>query len=292
MAKRSTSINERHTGYTEAMESLFGTLDLHTLADVTKREGTPANYRWLRRFLFTALDLEENPNPDYYVQTGCILPFRSVLSMLSLFQLLDRLNVSYTFLRENEYCIGLPIMYQAKGEEIEEADALCADLIELNMAQIRQLGVRGIVHFCDSGFAMMQKLHNDPNLELMFYVDFLIEQLKSRQLRLEPTVVGYYRGCWRTRYELNPKLKIDHAAHRALIERIEGVTLVDLPQSICCHENEVGIVEAAESSRVECIVTPCEGCRVGVNRGMLTRPKSRRIPVYMHSDILLQALVD
>jgi len=290
MAKHDKSISERH-GAEDGYRYLFGSADPAELTERAKRQGSTAApaYGLLRNWLLDSLRLEERPDPEYMIITGCIRVFDSTLALRRYFRLLDKLGIAYTFLRMSEYCSNLPALHTAKGEEAWQAAWTGArDLMEMNLAQARELGVRNPVYFCSDGFAVAQEVFTrfGMDMEPLFYLDILSDRLEGRELRLEPCVVGYYQGCWRERRETNPKLKLNQPLWRAMLDRIEGIRVVELSTSICCKENPLAIVEEAESHGADCIVTPCNGV------GQRNFRALKRIPAKTVADILFEALGD
>ena len=286
MAKSDRSISERH-GYNAGVKSLFGSLDPGELTEKARRELSAASsYRWLRRFLIDALGLTEKPNPEYLIIMGCIRPFDVPMALLNYFRLLDQLGIAYAFLRDREYCSNLPAYLTARGkEDWEAADAGAKELREMNLAHARALGVKAACYFCSDGFAIAQRLFKKfgSDMEPLYCLDIVKERLGGRALQLSPRVIGYYQGCWREQFELNPKLEIDFAGYRTMMDTIEGIEVVDLPRNLCCKRDISAVVEAAERQGVNCIVTPCAGCQLRV-------ATLRRVPALMLSDIVLEAV--
>jgi len=286
MAKRDKSYAEVH-GWESGMKYLYGSAAPAELTEKAKKDTSahPA-YGMLRSLVLDGLGLEGRPNPEYLIITGCMRIFDSPLRLVNYFKLLDQVGIAYTLLKEKEYCSNLPALLNAREEDWEESYAGARELRDRNLAQARALGVRGVAYFCCDGFAIAQKLHTElgSDMETLFYLDVLKERLEGRSFRLEPVVLGWYQGCWRERFYLNPDLKLNLADWRGMLDRIEGVTIVDdLPHKVCCKEDVSPVIEAAERHGVDCIITPCAGCQMRLAR-------AKRVPAKTVSDILLEAL--
>lgn len=288
MADQNESIAARQ-GSLPGYELMFGSSDSAELTEAAKRNMARHNYAGLRGFVLNALGLEEKENPEYLVIIGCVRVFDSPDGLRNYFGLLDKLGVAYTFLRNTEYCSNLPALHTAAGDKAwkaawEGARTLC----EKNLEQARTLGVKGVLYFCSDHYSIARQVFVEFGLDMepTFYLDILPQKLEGRTLRLDPCVVGFFQGCWRERRLVNSELQPNHQAWRGMLERIHGVELVDLPSHICCKEDPLALVEAAERLGADCIVTPCHGL------GQANFRKLRRVPAKTVSDLLLDALVD
>ena len=116
MSKQDKSLSERH-GIEDGYRYLFGSADPIELTERAKRQvsTTAPGYALLRNWLLDSLCLEESPEPEYLIITGCIRVFDSTLRLHRYFSLLDKLGITYTFLRMNEYCSNLPATRHPTG---------------------------------------------------------------------------------------------------------------------------------------------------------------------------------
>jgi len=288
MAREDRSIAERQ-GFKGGYELMFGSSDSEELTRAAKEKMAQHDYAGLRGFVLNALGIEEKENPEYLIIIGCVRVFDSPDGLRNYFGLLDKLGVTYTFLRTTEYCSNLPALHTAAGERAWQAAWEGArDLGEKNLEQARKLGVKGVAYFCSDSYAIAQQVFTKFGLDMepIFYLDILPERLEGRPLRLDPCVVGFFPGCWRERRLVNSELRLNHQVWRSMVERIEGVRVVDLPSHICCKEDPLALVEAAERLGADCIVTPCHGL------GQANFKKLKRVPAKTVSDLLMEALLD
>jgi hypothetical protein len=284
MKKRTQSINEIR-GISKFMQHVFGTLDIPELAERAKNETSSVTYKWLRTALFNSLGLESKQNPEYLIMTGCVVPFHSASCIVEYCKLCDRLAISYAFLKDTEYCSGLPMLYAANKDQISEAEKLAKEQLDMNLTQARALGVKGVVYLCNRGYTIAQKLFQAADMELFFYPDIVLDKLESIELQMKETLVGYYQGCWRWSRELNPNMNIDFERYRRSVEQIKGVTVIDLPSNDCSNnEARLAAIEKAEQNHVDFILTPCIDCRQWAIR------QSKKIPVKFLPEIFLDAL--
>ena len=196
MARDDKSIAERQ-GSKGGYELMFGSSDSADLTKAAKQKMAQHDYAGLRGFVLNALGIEEKENPEYLIIIGCVRVFDSPDGLRNYFGLLDKLNVTYTFLRTTEYCSNLPALHTAAGEQAWQAAWEGArDLGEKNLEQARKLGVKGVAYFCSDSYAIAQQVFTKFGLDMepIFYLDILPERLKGRTLRLDPCVVGFFPG--------------------------------------------------------------------------------------------------
>ena len=110
-------------------------------------------------------------------------------------------------------------------------------------------------------------------------------RLEKETLRVKPTTIGYYEGCWARPHIINPNLDINLPAYRKWLNRIEGLHIVEMPHRTCCVMNPSRILDTAEANKVDCVVTPCTGCFV-----FLDRASRGRIPIKFLPELLLDAM--
>lgn len=288
MSKRRQSIAEWHgPGVEEGYKFVFRSSDPAQISDEIRELKASHAYPGIRSMVLTSLGAKEHANPEYMIITGCVRVFDSTQGLCSYFTLLDRLGISYTFLRHSEYCSALPALHTASTEqEWDTAWKDAREMAERNYEQARPLGVKNLVYFCSDGYSVAQRLHERFGLESepLFYLDILCDRLEGRTFRLEPTVVGFFPGCWKERRMVNPNLEVEPQNWRSMIERIEGVRLVEMSSEICCKEDAATIVSRAEELGADCIVTPCHGVGQAKFRNL------GKLPALTVSDLLLEAL--
>ncbi|MDB4433469.1 hypothetical protein N9166_01900 [bacterium] len=288
MIEREKSIAEQQ-GLADGYAFTFGSTDPDLLIERIREGKASHTYAGMRRIVLSSLGVEEKLNPEYIIITGCVRVFDSTQGLRNYFTLLDRLAVPYSLLPVSEYCSNLPSLHTASGEEAwQKAWRDAREVYERNLEQAREAGAKHLVHFCSDGYAVARHLYDefDVDLEPLFYLDILTDRIEGRALRLEPTVVGLFTGCWRERRKVNRKLRVNHRGWRRMVEQIDGVEIRELPRELCCKEDALALVEEAEKLGVDRIVTPCHGVGQARFRAL------NRIPAMTISDLVLAALVD
>ncbi|MFW6115535.1 MAG: (Fe-S)-binding protein [Chloroflexota bacterium] len=170
----------------------------------------------------------------YFV--GCVSAMfpRSYSVAQGFVQLLEKADVDYALLGEQEWCCGYP---QAIGGEPEGARRT----MRHNLEAVRALGAKTLVTTCPSCSHFWKHtysvaLEEDLGLEVVHAAEFLADLLETGDLPLRDDlreqVVTYHDPC-----DLGRKSGIFEAPRRILAQ-IPGVTLVEMPEnregSHCC----------------------------------------------------------
>ena len=82
-----------------------------------------------------------------------------------------------------------------------------------------------------------------------------------------------------------PGASLDWGRYRRLLDRIEGLRVVDLPHDICCQSHAMQLVEEAEKNSVDAILCSCE-----TGYGMLKAAAAGRVQVRYLPGLLLQSV--
>lgn len=190
---------------------------------------------------------------------GCYLPFMMPQLLCNYIEILERLGVEYTYL-EKEFCCGAPMMETTTGADLEKSVEAGREFMLMNRELAEQKGVKAISYCCIVCTYVARKLFPNDTIRHLYYPDLIIEKLENKALRVTTTVVGYYEGCHRTYHAFAPEVNLDLAGYRKLLDRIEGLEVVDLPHKICCVDYPERIVEEAERRHVDTILCLCPGC--------------------------------
>lgn len=220
-----------------------------------KDRGVHALPHILRQQLLRSLGIKaRKEQSENVVIFGCYKPFTSPDLIRDYLKLFDILDIDYTWM-EKEYCCGFPIVGQSSeySEEVREFNQANAALAKQKMA--KQL------IFCCIGCATASKhTVNAPEIESRYVLDVLLDVMENRKYQITPTTIGYFEGChsW---FNYNfPEGKQNWARYRAMLDRIEGLTVVDLPRNLCCKRSGDRIFQKAEELQIDCIVAPCIDC--------------------------------
>lgn len=262
------------------------------IADVHNISGEPNE----NRLMWT----DNLPNPpkgigkekaDVIYFVGCVSAMfpRSYSVAQSFVQLLEKADVDYGLMGESEWCCGYP---QAISGEPERA----RQTMEHNLAFVQGMGAKTLVTTCPSCFHFWKHtypaaLDAEIDLEVQHATEFLADLLESDQLDLREDlreqVVTYHDPC-----DLGRKSGVFEAPRR-IIERIPGLTLVEMPEngegSHCCggggnlesFDPELSasiaarrIRQAAETG-AKTVVSACQQCE----RTLFSAARSERIRV-------------
>jgi len=215
---------------------------------------------------------------------GCYLSFITPLELRDYLRLLDRLGVSYTFL-DKEFCCGMPMLFSTEGEERVKVMRAAREFMEMNRDSAQRKGAKTMVYFCPWCAYLAKTFFHDDATCHIYYPDLIMELLEKETLRVAPTVVGYYEGCHTRNRFYAPGISLDWVRYRKLLDRIEGLTVVDLPRDICCIESAERIVEAAKERKLDTILLSCVSGYVAIRGIAGGRIQTRYFP-----EILLQAL--
>jgi len=171
------------------------------------------------------------------------------------------------------------------GADNEKAVAAGKKFMQMNLDLARQKGATTISYWCVWCAHLAKRFLPDDAIRHLYYPDLIIEKLENETLRVAPTVVGYYEGCHLRNRTLAPGIELDWGKYRELLDRIEGLKVVDLPNRICCEEYPERIVEAAEKESLDTILCSCITCyrKVGI-------AAEGRVQMKYFPEMLLQAL--
>ena len=160
--------------------------------------------------------------------TGCVsayFPMAQKIPM-SLANILDAADVSFTLLGEEEWCCGFPLLGAGLRENIK-------DLIEHNVEAVREKSAKKAVLACPSCFQMWREYYPDE-FEIMHVTQLLKELVSSDRLPLrnQSFTVTYHDPC-----DLGRGSQ-EYDAPREVIRAIPGVNLVELKHNredcLCC----------------------------------------------------------
>jgi Fe-S oxidoreductase len=181
-------------------------------------------------------------------------------------QLLNALQIEYNLLPER-YCCGWTILGRATDDERADAVSKVKSLAERNIEGARKLGAKNVYQFCHMCAALAQYADTEgTGMTMGFGLDILTGPLKKvKRLKLaEPARVGYYRGCLGLKKAMNPNFQFDFDTYRSWLDRIEGLEVMDLPNTICCQASAKGredVKKIARENTLDYVVTPCLECR-------------------------------
>lgn len=211
---------------------------------------------------------------------GCYRPFTSQGLIRDYVKLLNFLDVDYTWF-EKEYCCGWPIVgqnpekYMAIGEQSSRRNLVLADGKK----------VKTLAYCCVGCAYAVRHMIKDSSIQLVYVLDIILDAIEKLPGKIKPVTVGYFEGChsW---YRYNfPNGAPDWARYRHALDGIDGLTVVDLPNTLCCKRSADKIIEKAKSLDLDSIICPCNGCQK-----TLTDKEENQISILSYPEVLLQLL--
>lgn len=234
-------------------------------------------------------DLPDSPDDgfvrssaDVVYFTGCVASFYPIAQQIpmAMTQILERQDVHFTLLGEDEWCCGFPLLGAGLKKHFRT-------YIEHNVEVIRQTGARKVVFACPSCYQTWREFY-PKDFEIRHAAEFFDElPLKSVLTQPVPLTVCYHDPC-----DLGRGARVFEEPRR-LIRAIPGVELVELSRNRercrCCGgggnlemtdpslsaritEEKVAEVVATEA---QAVVTCCQQCV----RTMTAYVKKSQIPV-------------
>jgi Fe-S oxidoreductase len=203
------------------------------------------------------------------VMQGCYLPFSSPFLLRDYFRLLDLLAIDYTWL-DQEFCCGLPLLLQSAKEEQGKTMASCKEFIRMNSGQAQKQGATTLAYCCVGCAHATKGLFPNEADRHVYVLDLIADKLENKTLQIPPATVGYFEGCHTTYRAHYPRTHLDWNRYRRLLGAIEGLTVVDLENDLCCKRASAEIIEQAEKVKLDKILCACNGCALflgGANQG-------------------------
>ena len=226
----------------------------------------------------------------YFV--GCMASFSPQVQDIpaALVQLMEKAEVDFTILGEQEHCCGYPLLAGGMDEEVER-------LIEHNTRAIERTGASRVVFSCPSCYRTFREVYA-LDAEVVHHTQFLLELVEEGRLcprKLELTAV-YHDPC-----DLGRHSGV-YEEPRRLVRRF--CTLRELPRAKevapCCGGG--GDVETvnpelverisrsavAEAAGAGVVVTACQQCKRVLRRG--ARDAGLGVEVRDVAEVMLEAL--
>ena len=208
---------------------------------------------------------------------GCYRPFNSPYFVRDAIRLLEILDIDYTYLAQ-EYCCGAPLAMKASKGQRADMIALGDDFNRQNFDLARQKGASKMAYCCCGCVHAARNTFKETLDSHVYILDLIMDGLGKRRLRIPETVVGYFEGCHtfvRTNY---PAGGIAWDRYRQLLNNIEGLQVVDLPNKLCCKNAKEEIIESAEKRNLDKILFSCSGCYAALTPAARGRVQTISLP--------------
>lgn len=220
-------------------------------------------------------DLRDPPDDGYIRDqaevvyfTGCVASYFPMAQQipLALSQVLDKAEVDFTLLGEDEWCCGFPLMGAGLRDRTK-------DLIEHNISVVKAKGAQKVVFACPSCYQMWRE-HYPPEFELYHVTQYLNELISTCRLPIKQMdmTVTFHDPC-----DLGRGSR-EYSAPREVIRSIPGIKLVELKHNrencLCCGGGgNLEMIDAGLSGDIaadkiqevldtgaDAVVTACQQC--------------------------------
>ena len=192
---------------------------------------------------------------EYGVMFGCYRPFTTPFLLRDYIRLLDILDVDYTWL-EKEYCCGLPLVV----DNPEKGYAQGSRFIRKNFELAKAKGAKEMVYCCVACAHAARHVFADSGGQHRYILDLLLDRVEGMASKADPMTLGYFEGCHSFYRACYPGADLDWKRYRQSLERIRGLSLVDLPSKLCCKKSTEKIIQLALDKNLDTILCPCNAC--------------------------------
>jgi hypothetical protein len=260
-------MQKRNVSYSEEFEKLVEYLaagrTLEEQIESCEKTGNHALPAILRTGLLRSIGVPEpKANAENFMIWSCYVPFWSSMKLRDTVKLLNLLGVEYNY-SGKEICCGAPMMQDAielvevTEERRKKILAKTQGFMQHNVDLAEQAGQKTMVYACQVCACLAKKAFpNEPDRHRYIY-DPIMDKLEERDLKIAPTVMGFFEGCHRF-FPYNSNL--DWKRYRKLLGRVKGLEVVDMSQKLCCKQDSDGILAEAEKKNLSTIVAPDGDC--------------------------------
>ncbi len=215
---------------------------------------------------------------------GCYRPFTTPFLVRDCIRLLDILNIDYTYL-DQEHCCGVPLAMIASKEDLGDVTDAGREFNQMNLDLARQKGASKLAYCCSGCVHAALSTIGDTSDRHVYVLDLILDRLEQQRLEIPPTVMGYFEGCHTFVRRTYPKARLDWSRYRQRISEIEGLEIVDLPNTMCCKMSAAEIIDTAVKMKLKKILCPCSGCYAS-----LMKPAQAIVQLMSVPELLLQSL--
>lgn len=259
-------------------------------AEYVKENGMSLSPDLMRRAVLGGIEVKRKKGPvENLIKVGCEC-FGIVLMLRYYCQLLEKLGIDYGFLEKEYCCLNIPLyMELAAGRDRSEIDKTSREIQWSHVDEAHRRGAKNLVHFCTWCTIKNKYLFNDVDVKQLYCLDLLTDPKvwEGKKLKLNKTV-GSYMGTSHRKgiYEPTGEITMEYEwkEYRKLLDRVEGLEVVDIP-FYCCQVSVEPIWRFVKEHDLHTIVVGCPTCY-----GNLQRHTPEGVEVKSISQVLLEAL--
>jgi len=200
--------------------------------------------------------------------TGCVAAYFPLAQKIpiALAEIMERSNVDFTLLGEEEWCCGFPML----GAGLKD---MLQPFVEHNLQAVKNKGAKKAVFACPSCYQMWRE-HYPREIEIAHASELLVDLVKKNRVPLKPLdiTVTYHDPC-----DLGRGARVFEAP-REVIRAVPGVKFVELPRNrencqCCGGGGNLEMMDARLSSEIakrkieeilstgaQAVVTSCQQC--------------------------------
>jgi Fe-S oxidoreductase len=194
---------------------------------------------------------------------GCYRPFTTPFLLRDYIRLMDLLSIDYTWL-ERENCCGYPLLMHGKEEQPDDCRNLCREFNRSNVDLARQKGADTLAYCClGCAYAAKHALKDTADVHI-YIVELILDKVANSGIKMKPVTVGYFEGCHSYSRALFPGTDMAWNKYDDQLHEIEGLTVVELPKSLCCKTSMEKILGKAAELKLDKIVCTCNSCYVSL----------------------------
>ena len=272
--------------YQELLKKSLGCPTVAERIDLIGQYGNIAPSENLKRMLLLSMGIKEPPSEAANVVVlGCYTPFAELHNVMQYLRLLDALEIDYTCL-DRENCCARPLQKAGSEMEMNEIMAVARRSIDLNTEAARAKNATNISYYCTGCTHITKSLTAGQNdIKHSYGMDLIMDPIGYQPMRLDNVRAGYFEGCHSRFKKAYPEVSLPWEKYRRVLDRVEGLEVVDLENEKCCTKDPEYILAQAREKNLDTIICPCNACA-----GNLGPAASSRISVLHLAEVLLNAV--
>jgi glycolate oxidase len=235
---------------------------------------------------------------------GCVASYQDINLIPSTLKIMDKANIDYTTLGNEEYCCGYISYLVGDQKEFERS-------IKKNISRFEQMGLKEIVTTCAGCYRTFKDLYPKysafPKIQVFHTVEYLEKLINSGELTFKDGAkikVAYHDPC-----DIGRHMNI-YDPPRNVIRAIPSVELIEFPQNKnlakCCggggglkaYDTEMSLeiaykrIQEANSVEAEVVASACPACKSNLQMAAarLRKEKKGRIKVMDITELVADAL--